>query len=95
MGSNRLKLFIRTDANASIATGHLYRCMAIAEAACRLRTSASDDISDDVSEGEACCETDGTAESETCCETDGLSEGEACCEIDGLVEGEACCIHLR
>ena len=36
MGANRLKLFIRTDANASIATGHLYRCLAIAEAACGL-----------------------------------------------------------
>ena len=77
MGANRLKLFIRTDANASIATGHLYRCMAIAEAACRLRTSASDDISDDVSEGEACCETDILAESEVCCETNGLAKSEA------------------
>ena len=91
MGSNRLKLFIRTDANASIATGHLYRCMAIAEAACRLRTSASDDISDDVSEGEACCEIDGLVEGEACCENDGLSESEACCETNGLSESEACC----
>ena len=91
MGSNRLKLFIRTDANASIATGHLYRCMAIAEAACRLRTSASDDISDDASEGEACCENDILAESEACCEIDGLAESEACCETDGLSESEACC----
>ena len=91
MGSNRLKLFIRTDANASIATGHLYRCMAIAEAACRLRTSASDDISDDVSEGEACCETDILAESEACCEIDGLAESEACCEIDILADSEVCC----
>ena len=91
MGSNRLKLFIRTDANASIATGHLYRCMAIAEAACRLRTSASDDISDDVSEGEACCETDILAESKACCETDGLAESKACCETDILAESEAYC----
>lgn len=90
MGSNRLKLFIRTDANASIATGHLYRCMAIAEAACRLRTSASIDISDDASEGEACCETDGLTESELCCETDILAEREACCETVGLAESEAC-----
>ena len=91
MGSNRLKLFIRTDANASIATGHLYRCMAIAEAACRLRTSASSDISDDVSEGEACCEIDGLVEGEACCETAGLAQSEACCETDILAEGEACC----
>ena len=88
MGSNRLKLFIRTDANASIATGHLYRCMAIAEAACRLRTSASDDISEDVSEGEACCETDILAESEACCEIDSLAESEACCETSGSSESE-------
>lgn len=90
MGANRLKLFIRTDANASIATGHLYRCLAIAEAACRLRTSASIDISDDASEGEACCETDGLTESELCCETDILAEREACCETVGLAESEAC-----
>ena len=91
MGSNRLKLFIRTDANASIATGHLYRCMAIAEAACRLRTSASDDISDDVSEGEACCEIDGLVEGEACCETAGLAQSEACCETDILADSEVCC----
>ena len=46
MGANRLKLFIRTDANASIATGHLYRCMAIAEAACGLRKSANEGMCD-------------------------------------------------
>ena len=46
MGANRLKLFIRTDANASIATGHLYRCLAIAEAACGLRKSADEGMCD-------------------------------------------------
>ena len=46
MGSNRLKLFIRTDANASIATGHLYRCLAIAEAACGLGKSADEGMCD-------------------------------------------------